>query len=369
MKISSTARYALVISAAAILAACNGGGSASSALSPTALNAAQVGLHRNGSLHLRMVPSLAAKSVAVMHPDHRKSWVSPDAKRAPRLLFISDYGADDVNIYTMPAMVLKGSLTGFTTPEGMCSDTSGNIWISDTGAQQMELFSRTGTLLKTLSVPNEFPASCAVNKTNGDLAVGNIEDATGSAGNIEIFHNATGTGTPYTNGNIFEYFFVGYDPSGNLFFDGTDSSRAISYLGELLAGSSNTETISLSGGTLHLAGFIQWYNAGNYLALGDQMCGGTTASCVYWVTVSGSTATITGTTNLSNSQGGAVCDLVQGVIAANGEKYLAGPDYEGTCASGTSTAYRWAFDAGGTPTNFNNSSSLAEPIGAAVSTK
>jgi hypothetical protein len=369
MKISSTAQYALVISAVAILAACNGG-APSSGLAPAGLNAAQVGLHRGGFLHLRMVPSLAAKSVAAMHPDHQKSWVSPDAKRAPRLLFISDYAADDVNIYTMPAMALKGTLTGFTSPEGMCTDAGGNIWISDTGAQQMELFSRTGTLLKTLSVPNEFPASCAVNKTNGDLAVGNIESATAGAGNIEIFHNATGSGTPYTNGNIFEYFFIGYDPSGNLFFDGTDSSRVISYLGELPAGSSNTETISLSGGTLHLAGFIQWYRAGNYLALGDQMCGGTTTSCVYWVALSGSAGTITGTTNLSNYQGGAVCDLVQGVVAANGEKYLAGPDYEGACSSGTpSTAYRWGFDAGGAPTNYNNSSNFAEPIGAAVSTK
>jgi len=289
-------------------------------------------------------------------------------KDIPRLLFIADYGADDVDIFTMPDLKLKGTLTGFDYPEGECSDASGNIWIANTGDQDMLLYSRTGTLLKTLSVTDEYPVSCAVNLSNGDLAVGNIENASGGPGSVEIFQNATGTGVPYTNSSFYYYFFVGWDNSGNLFFDGMNSSRTVSYFAELPAGSSSTRLINLSGGTLHTSGFIQWYYTGNYLALADQECGGQPSACIYWVSVSGSTGTITGTTDLLNYEGGDVCDLVQGVIGAYGERYVAGADYE-SCGYTPMTANRWAYQAGGTPTNYNNTASFTFPIGAAISTK
>jgi hypothetical protein len=113
---------------------------------------------------------------------------------------------------------------------------------------------------------------------------------------------------------------------------------------------------------------IQWYRPGGYLALGDQACGGSAASCIYWLSISGTTGTITGTTDLSNYEGGAVCDLAQGVIAGNGARYVAGADYE-SCGNTPATANRWRYDAGGTPTNYNNGAGLVEPLGAAVSTK
>jgi hypothetical protein len=354
------ARQAFFICAVAVaLAACSSGGSQpTSALAPQAFHATARG----------MLPASLARGAAQFHPIHRKSWVAPDVAGAPRLLFISDFEAGVVDIFTMPALTLKGQLTGFTDPEGMCVDSNGAIWIANTGASELEQYSRSGTLLKTLSIPGEYPASCAVNNSNGDLAVGNIESTAGEAGSIMIFKNGSGSGSTYTNSSFYFYFFLGYDPNGNLFFDGTNSSRTSSYFAELPAGSSSTKLITLSGGTLYLAGFVQWYRPGNYIALGDQECGGTGASCVYWVTVSGSGGTITATTDLTNYEGGQVCDLVQGVVAAAGQKYLAGPDYE-SCGYTDSTVYRWPYEAGGSPTNYNDSESLEEPIGAAVSTK
>lgn len=317
-----------------------------------------------------MVPAPAVKSVTTRHPNHHKSWISKDVKDAPRLLFVSDYGAEDVNIYTMPAMVLKGTLTGFSSPEGECEDASGNIWVANAGGSDLLLYSRTGTLLKTLDDPGFYPAGCAVNKSNNDLAVSNIESSTGGTGNIMVFANATGSGTPYTNASIAQYFFVGWDPSGNIYFDGTDSTRTTSYFAEIPAGSSSTKLITLSGATLHFAGMVQWYNTGSYIALGDQECGGTPSACVYWIAVSGSTGTNLATTNLSNYNGGNVCSMAQGVIAAWGEKYLAGSDYETPCGYTPITVYRWPYESGGTPTNYNNTTStLVEPLGAAVSTK
>ncbi len=344
--------------AAVAFAACGGTSQQGSAFAPQSSSATR---------HA-MVPAPAPRSIPAARPNHRKSWISPDAQRAPRLLFISDYGADDVDIFTMPDMALKGQLTGLSFPEGECSDAGGNVWVANTGASEMQLYSRTGTLLKTLSVADEYPAGCSVNKSTNDLAVTNIENTSGGPGNVTVFANASGSGTPYVNPSIYLYFFAGYDNAGNLFFDGMDASRVTSYFAELPAGGSSTQLVTLSGATLHVAGLIQWYRRGEYLALGDQACGGRPASCIYWLSVSGTTATVTGTTNLSNYEGGAVCDLAGGVIAANGERYIAGPDYE-SCGYTATTANRWPFDGGGTPTNYATNAGFVEPLGAAVSTK
>jgi hypothetical protein len=41
---------------------------------------------------------------------------SPDVKKAHRLLFVSDYYPYHVDIFTMPDLALKGTLTGFYEP-------------------------------------------------------------------------------------------------------------------------------------------------------------------------------------------------------------------------------------------------------------
>lgn len=371
---------ALAACAAALgLAACSGGAGMQatppSAIAPATTQSStqakatsQTNESDAGSLEKKAaIPALAARASVTKSPEKRKTWFAKDVGAMPRLLFISDYGANDVNVFTMPGQTLKGQITGLSSPEGLCEDASGNIWVANTAAEEMLQYSRSGALLKTLSVPNEFPASCAVDRKTGDLAVSNIESTSGP-GNIMIFKNGSGSGTPYSSASIYQYFFAGYDESGNLFFDGTDETRSTSYFAELPAGGSSPKVISLSNGTLHFAGMVQWYKVGGYVALGDQQCGGTTSACIYWVSVSGSTGSITGTTNLSNYSGGQVCDLTQGVIAADEERYVAGADYE-ACGYTPTTTNRWDFPAGGSPTNDDNTASFVEPIGAAISSK
>ena len=130
-----------------------------------------------------------------------------------------------------------------------------------------------------------------------------------------VFKNGTGNGTTYTAPNFYLYFFAGYDASGNLFFDGMDLSRLTSYLAELPNGSSNPVSITLNGPTLYVAGLVQWYKTGGYLALGDQECGGIPSSCIFFVSISGSTGNITGGTSVTTYNGNPVCDLAEGVIA------------------------------------------------------
>jgi hypothetical protein len=320
-----------------------------------------------------------------VRPDHRKSWIAPDIGRAPRLLFISDYGTNDVDIFTLPDLVLKGVITGFNEPQGMCSDTSGNVWVTNTGATDILELSRTGSVIDTLTDPDGYPVGCAVDPATGNLAVANLFNFTSrpfssGSGEVEIYVGVAHSGpTSLANPDQYYYDFVGYQrgPSSsakrgtgiaqsNLFVDGETASSAF-ILSEITSGSSAFFTINLSGGTIYIPGLVQWYRIGPYLAVGDQECGGVSAACIYDVAISGTTGTITGSTSLSNPGGGQVCDLVQGVIGAHGLRYVAGGDIGG-CGSFGATVDRWAYPAGGDPTNFN-STVVTDPIGAAISAK
>ncbi len=54
-----------------------------------------------------------------------------------RILFVSDDGTNDVDMFDLPAMTLVGTLTGFSEPQGMCTDKSHNVWITNTGTEQI----------------------------------------------------------------------------------------------------------------------------------------------------------------------------------------------------------------------------------------
>lgn len=367
MKISRSATYAAgVLAAAGLLAACSGAGTQSTGYAPSGA-AAPMSHTPSGMMPLGKhgnFPGLTAfKAPLRVRTDHHKSWVSPDIKRAPRILFVSDYGVNDVYMFLMPDMKLKGTLTGFSGPQGMCTDSSGNIWITNTNTSQIFQYSRTGTLLKTLSDPNEYPVGCSVNRTNGDLAVSNIINTSGYPGNVTIYKNATGSGTPITNGNQYEYFFPAYDKDGNLYVDGFSNSFTF-ILSECPSGSSSCSTLNISGGTLYFPGGVNWDRVNDDLVVGDQECGAVAASCQYTMTISGSTATVTDSTSTPDYNGGA-CDVDQATLAPF-SRYVAGGCIN-VGGSASSVAARWAYPAGGIPTDY--SSALSEPLGSAISNK
>jgi hypothetical protein len=361
MRISRSATYALgVLAAAALLAGCstNGGSQLSGVAPSSGFNSTHVGIPQV----LRHSPQdlfVGVKWTGNVHPDHQKSWISPDVKKAPRLYFAADSGTDDVYIFTMPDLVLKGTLTGFDEPQGECSDTAGNIYIANTEEFEVLKYSRTGTLLATYSDTAGYPVGCAVNPANGDLAVTNIFNTAG-AGGVYIYTSPSSTPTELTNPSGYYYYFAGYGPGSSLWVSGRNAS------GDYLlsaCGATTCSTISLSGGTVYFPGAVQYDYVASTWVVFDQLCGDTNAACSYPVSVSGALGTAT---DYHNPVGTNVCDLVQATIAANGAKYVAGGDYE-SCGFTTTSFDRWAYTAGGTPTNHNTSGET--PIGAAVSTK
>jgi hypothetical protein len=105
------------------------------------------------------------------HLMRRPSWMAPDATRK-NLLYISDVGTNDVYVYESLSLKLAGTLTGFSEPQGECSDAAGNVWITNTNMSQIIEYAHGGTTpIATLSDPYEFPVGCAVDPRSGNLAV------------------------------------------------------------------------------------------------------------------------------------------------------------------------------------------------------
>ena len=94
-----------------------------SALAAAALLAGCAG----GSLH--SLPPASASSSAARSLAPGTSWIDPSAKKGA-LLYASDSAADVVKVFSYPRGKLVGTLTGFQTPQGMCVDKAGNVFIT-----------------------------------------------------------------------------------------------------------------------------------------------------------------------------------------------------------------------------------------------
>ena len=288
------------------------------------------------------------------------------AAPVPRLLFVSDPGANEVAVFSLPDLVSKPTITvGLNRPHGLCSTPGGDIWVANTGTQQMLEYPRVGgPPIGTLTDKDGYPWACDVDHSNNLAYVNRTDTHKKRSGPGELEHG----GLPSTNyKRMVEDHFVSWDP-GNLYVDGlTKTGHFI--LAELPAGSTKMFTIKIVGGTIHSPGMVQWYAPGSYLAVGDRRCdiGGTRTTCVYHVSISGSTGTIIGKTTFEAYNGHLICDMAQGTIGASGEKYIAGGDDESACGYATSSVDRWPYpQPEGTPTNH---STFAHPFGTAISDK
>ena len=232
-------RYAVLVSLA--LAACSG------SASPPATSAAAPD---------RLSTSIARRP-APAHPDRRGSRISPELARTKSpVLFVSDSGTSDVYIYSLPTLKVIGTVTGFSQPQGECSDTKGNVWVTDTIAQIIYELNHHGRLENELADTGGYPAACAWDPTTGNVAVMNIFGTGSSNGAVLIYSKGSQIGQ-YHNPQQYFYNFGGYDANGNLFFDGRDDNGDF-MLSELARGAKSPQTLSVSGGTIYFPGMVQW---------------------------------------------------------------------------------------------------------------
>jgi len=167
-------------------------------------------------------------------PDRGPSWIAPGADTSTTLLYVSDWDTNDVFIYNYASKALAGKLTGLRAPYGQCIGGTGHVWIAESGGFTVAEYAHAAeTPTKRLQTAG-YPIGCAVNHTNGDLAVSNFTGKSG-AGNVQIWKGGAGHPTTYTSSTLYYLWPPAYDDKGDLFVEG-QAKNGIFSVAELIKG-------------------------------------------------------------------------------------------------------------------------------------
>jgi hypothetical protein len=224
---------------------------------------------------------------------YNRSWIKPGAK-GQRLLYISDTENGDVYVYGT-GNTLLGTLTGFRHPLGECVDLANNIWIVDSGNDEVVEFSHGGTKpIAAISVEGAADAdSCSVDPVTGDVAVG-VRNFTSSPGWIMICSTPSDC-TEYRHSAVSYVYFLSYDKYGNLYVDGLD--RGGFHFAMVVRSNGRFQQITIQGATINSPGAL--VNKDGVLSLGGGQ-GASGDSIIYQVDPTGM---VTGTTQLLGANG------------------------------------------------------------------
>ncbi|HTU81767.1 MAG TPA: hypothetical protein VMF61_06535 [Candidatus Acidoferrales bacterium] len=268
------------------------------------------------------------------HPLKIKSWMSPEAKKKGRkLLYISDDGAWVVDVYTTDGK-LVGQITGLISPVGMCTDKNQDVYVVVQDYEQspvVQEYAHAGTTpIATYDIPGgAFPNGCAIDPTNGTLAVSYKPFCCSTPNGYVVFMSSpSATPSQLVVPNMGAVYYMGYDSQGDLIADGTGTASLFGQLAELSNGATSFTPLTLNGaqtGKEHWPGTIQWAGGSSWY-IGDQ---GVSAGSVYSIsvlyeaTLSGTTFTVNTTSAFGNNNG----LIAQGMVWYKGERFV-GPDSE-----------------------------------------
>jgi len=331
MTIKNFASRSLAVAVATLsLASCSAGSHVSPAVSAAGAvrRMAGFGQLRGGRSYL-----VAAKSNAHGHIEHFKQWMEPGAVKN-RLLYVSDFSANIVQVYNYPSQGSQnppaGTLTGFSNPQGMCVDSSSNVLIANTGGENVLQYPYGGTSpTATYNDSGEYPVGCSVDPTSGYVAISDIFSPTTGEGAVTICTSTSSCTTYVEPGGLLECYFIAYVPSGDLYVVGLNASGvAMAYLPH---GSTVWQPATIEGSSVVFPGQLQY--AGGYLVVGDQS--GSGGSTLYRCSPSGSVVDCnSGSTVLEGAE------VVQWFIK-RGIKGVTGADNSNKVES------TWAYPAGG----------------------
>ncbi len=239
------------------------------------------------------LPSAGADQANTKSRQPSRAWMDPSAS-SQNLLYISSNDRGNVYAYTYPQGKLVGTLTGFISPFGECTDAAGDVFIVAYSAPSMtsstiyEYAHGGSNPIAMLSDPN-VAFGCAVDQSTGNLAA--------SGAGIAIFAHASGTPKLY-HGSV-PLYYCSYDQRGNLFVSGVNSqygNQAALY--RFPKGGHDLEQIRLNA-KIYTPTFegppLQW--TGKYLTVSSNPLD--KPITVYRLRISGSNATVAGTTTLT----------------------------------------------------------------------
>jgi len=275
----------------------------------------------------------------------------PGSQTHRDLLYVSSSANGNVAVYTFPRRQFVATLSNLNTNgSGECVDAAADVFITtydQNGASTIYEYAHGGTTpIATLADPGR-AWGCSVDPTTGNLAVSNSIDYSSSNpyaghGDVALYTAAQGSPTMYYNSSseFAALAFCGYDGQGNLYLSAIDANNPGK--GGLLrfSGGSNPFSVVSVSTPVYGALAVQWDGA--YVTLASTAdAAGHGPVTVYRLSISGSVATVAGTTTIIGAQKG-VQTWIQGqnIVGING-----GNRHRGDVSS-------WRYPAGGVHQEF-----------------
>lgn len=286
-----------------------------------------------------------AFSSSALVPGAPARGLSPESKSSDLLYVAASLPSGNaVVMVTYPQNQIVGEITKFQgEPKWLCTDKSGDVFVTQLGGEAVGGYiygyhhgSRDPFV--RLNDPGT-PYGCAVDPTNGNLAVANYlaPGPHGNAGDLVIYTKARGAPKSYRAKGIGSIWSCSYDSQGNLVADGGKVSGSNAGIFLLRHGGRRLTFIPLDK-PVHDLGPIQWDRKDFALAYSGP-------DGLYRVKVSNGKATVVGSLRLTYKDYNLYEQFwVEGntVIAIDGLKYGTGGGALGF----------WKYPAGGKPTTF-----------------
>lgn len=260
------------------LAACSGG--AFTALSRTVVP--EVG-RESGLTPLSAMRALAIARpgwvAPTVKPHHGKSWAKP-VGRSEILLYAGN--ADGVGFYDYNTGKQVGEIASVSSPEGICVDKKGDVYIAQADENQVVEFTHGGIKGINTYVDSNV-IGCSVD-ASGDVSVTAWNTGAGY-GNVCIWKGGKAKKSPTcidgrSSTNCYNLWTGGYDDTGNLIVEGEYSGTGGGMgVCALMNGGSTLEEVRLKGATISFGNPVMW--DGKYVALSDQEAGGMHQTAVY----------------------------------------------------------------------------------------
>lgn len=270
--------------------------------------------------------AMPQSSAVTAHPDRagsaseHRAFPAKLGTSGENLLYVAD-GMSKVKVFSFPQGKLVGALNGISKALGLCSDASGNVYVTEDTNEVLE-YAHAGTSpIKTLSARGA--TSCSWDPSTGNLAVVEYPYSIG-------IYSTSGAIKTYTDYNFLRFNYCAYDDKGDLFITG-EAIGANTYALAEFNGETFT-TINLSAKVY--VDDLQW--DGKYLAIDDFYQTGE----INRVRVSGSSGIIEHTTTLTGTFYGYWTWL-------QGGKFIS-PIY--TRRDHDSVLELWSYPSGGKPT-------------------
>jgi hypothetical protein len=251
-------------------------------------------------------------------------------------IYLTDDAANTITVFSN-AFKVTAQLTGLGNPSGIARDSSGDIYVANSGAQNIVEYTRGLKSVKaTLADSGYEPIGVSVDSASGTVGVANVIADELGPGSVTFY--AKGATTPCTtvsDSNWNSVYFDAFDARGDLYIDGVAKSGE-TLVGVVSGGCAAKKITTLRGASLAFPGSIDVLKDGSIL-LDDQGTGHGSTVYEYAPPANGKFAKPRATVVLASS-----IDVVSVSLDAT-EKHLFGADAE------ASNNKEFQFPAGGLP--------------------